>query len=216
MGLDIYLYWHKDIKATEEREEKFKERSEEIFHEIDKRKIRGRDESWSDEEYAEEKKRYAELAIALGMQAINDPENDLYVGDDLPCNKKKIELRSVRHPKEGLFKIGYFRSSYNPGGINTVVPRAISGNGLYDIFSYNEDDNAYCFQPNWGKALGLAMTMRDQYLAHLKRSKKIQGLFVSKKINNDSYVVALDIVVETCEWVLAQKDPQNYYLHWSG
>lgn len=30
------------------------------------------------------------------------------------------------------------------------------------------------------------------------------------------YVQALDVVLETCEWVLAQPDPARYVLHWSG
>jgi len=30
------------------------------------------------------------------------------------------------------------------------------------------------------------------------------------------YVQALEVVVETCEWVLAQPDHEKHYLHWSG
>ncbi len=38
----------------------------------------------------------------------------------------------------------------------------------------------------------------------------------SKGAEQDPYYIYLDVVAETCEWVLNQKDPQNYYLHWSG
>lgn len=304
MGLDINLYWYKDLKATQEREAKYEERSREIFDEIDKRKVRGRNERWSDAEYAEEKKRYAELAAALGMQDVEDAKNYIYLGDDLPSNKKRIAFRSVRHPEEDLFKIGYFRSSYNAGGINTVVPNAIGGEGLHDIFPREEEDYTFC--PEWEESLKLATKMRDAYMAHLKKSgpirvtsinplslndpaqenkihserdalkvfmdalakkkkedkqtkgkpdpsgfsesfsnlhgdfflgkepmkvrailhgkgeinQKVGVYFVyevtEKKVENDPYVISLDVVVETCEWVLTQKDPQNYYLHWSG
>jgi hypothetical protein len=30
------------------------------------------------------------------------------------------------------------------------------------------------------------------------------------------YQQALEVVVETCEWVLGQPDPSKYLLHWSG
>ena len=304
MGLDIYLYWYKDVKATQERKAKYEERSQEIFNEIDKRKIRGRDERWSDAENAEEKKRYAELAAALGMQDVEDAKNHIYLGDELPSNKKRINFLSVRHPEEDMFKIGYFRSSYNSGGINTVVPNAIGGDGLHDIFEHTEDE--YCFCPAWETSLELAQGMWNDYVTHLKKSGSIRvssinplslndptvenkissertalavfmkaiadkkkadkknkgkpdpfgfdtnfsnlygdfflgkepmkvrailhgkggmnqkvGVYIVYEIaktkpENDSYAVALDVVVETCEWVLAQKDPQNYYLHWSG
>jgi hypothetical protein len=32
----------------------------------------------------------------------------------------------------------------------------------------------------------------------------------------DWYVQALEVVIETCEWVLGQGDPGNYRLVWSG
>lgn len=32
----------------------------------------------------------------------------------------------------------------------------------------------------------------------------------------DFYLQALEIVKETCQYVLGQKDPENYYMHWSG
>lgn len=53
-----------------------------------------------------------------------------------------IELDSARHP-EHMFKIGYARSSYNEGGINSLL-RALLGEGrdLYYVFC-RKDDDAY-------------------------------------------------------------------------
>lgn len=306
MGLDINLYWYKDLKASQEREAKFRERSDEIYTEIERRKPRKREDRFSKRENDECTKRRVELATALGVQDVEDTKNSIFLGDDLPSNKKKIEFQSVRHPKEDVFKIGYFRSSYNASGINIVVPNAIGSNGLYDIFSHNENDYTFC--PDWEASLELARGMWNDYVAHLKKSGPIRvssinplslnnpaaqneihseqtalkvfmeqlerkkkedkknkdkpdpfgfsedfgnlhgdfflgkesmkvrailhgksdsglckgvGVYIVYEIaqtkpEDDSYTVALDVVVETCEWVLTQKDPQNYYLHWSG
>ncbi len=303
MGLDISLCWYKDLKASNEREAKYEERSSEIFDDIQKRRKRTRDETFNNKEKAELKRRQSELAAALGVQDVEDIKNHIYLGDDLPSNKKQISFPSVRHPEEELFKIGYFRSSYNSGGINSVVPNAIGGEGLHGIFPHKED---HCFCPEWEASLELAIDMRDAYVAHLRKSgairvtsinplslndpavdnkihserdalkvfmeqleekkkedKKNQGkpdpfgfsedfsnlhgdFFLGEKPmkvrailhgkgemkqkvgvyivyevaetkpEDDPYAISLDVVVETCEWVLAQKDPQNYYLHWSG
>ena len=48
------------------------------------------------------------------------------------------------------FKIGYFRSSYNSGGINAICQQ-LGMPDLYDIFKPPEDD--YRFEPNWKLAL---------------------------------------------------------------
>lgn len=40
--------------------------------------------------------------------------------------------------------------------------------------------------------------------------------YVIIKGDIDWYITALKIVRETCEYVLAQNDPQKYWLHWSG
>jgi hypothetical protein len=50
---------------------------------------------------------------------------------------------------EHLFKLGYFRSSYNGGGINHVLENRI-GKTLYDIFPESVDS---WFSPNWARAL---------------------------------------------------------------
>ncbi len=304
MGLDINLYWYKDLKASQEREAKYEDRSSEIFNDIYKRRKRVKAEAFDDKENAELNRRQSELAAALGVQDVEDMKNNIYLGEDLPSNKKRISFPSVRHPEEKLFKIGYFRSSYNDGGINSVVSNAIGGEGLHDIFRHLEDD--YVFSPEWDTSLELAIDMRNAYVAHLKKSGSIRvtsinplslnnpavdnkihserdalkvfmeqlaekkkenkknkgkpdpfgfsedfsnlhgdfflgkepmkvrallhgkaevgqgvGVYIVYEIperepKDDPYVVSLDVVVETCEWVLTQKDPQNYYLHWSG
>jgi hypothetical protein len=41
-------------------------------------------------------------------------------------------------------------------------------------------------------------------------------LFVIKEGDNDWYIKALEIVIATCDYVLAQPNINQYYLHWSG
>lgn len=63
------------------------------------------------------------------------------------------------------------------------------------------------------KVLGIIPGESDSFLS----KGKIKTANVIYEVeDNTSYVEALEIVVETCKWVLNQKDPQNYYLHWSG
>jgi hypothetical protein len=59
-----------------------------------------------------------------------------------------IEEDSKLHP-EHMFKVGYLRSSYNSGGINSVLKRA-GCMDLYGIFQPDEGD--YYVDVNWAEA----------------------------------------------------------------
>lgn len=63
-----------------------------------------------------------------------------------------------------LFKLGYFRSSYNEGGIERVM-RQLGLPGLHDIFQPPED--AHDFAPDWNVALDRCATAIHGYEAHL-------------------------------------------------
>lgn len=63
-----------------------------------------------------------------------------------------------------LFKLGYFRSSYNEGGIERVM-RNLSLPTLSDIFGYADE---YEFKPDWDLALAQVTKAIDGYSAHLK------------------------------------------------
>jgi hypothetical protein len=202
----------------------------------------------------------------------------------------RIEEPSAKYP-EHMFKLGYFRSSYNEGGINSVLEQ-YNIPGLYEIFEVDFREHEYGIKPNWTAALRLtqrALTMYDaakeamQYkivrcrgshdvlptieaamTAYMEeRAKTHDSDFISEGysngrgdfwhkgitiygvmtgqnllagtpfaqalkvrpedtllvIKNESaewYRQALEIVEETCEWVLAQKDPKDFHLHWSA
>jgi hypothetical protein len=207
----------------------------------------------------------------------------------------KIDQPSAKYP-EHLFHIGYFRSSYNSGGIDSVM-RAMGLSDLYDIIPAT-DKPEYEFVPDWvavksrcaaaivalkqkmddpiseffafhvrGESLRpqdhpkiqsqeAALTYFNQELGSWSKGPKgdflrgdysgAHGYFsrggltvhalisgseflspsgvwvVAKSDKEDGkhrltfYLEALEIVEETCNFVLSKPDPQNYYLHWSA
>lgn len=76
---------------------------------------------------------------------------------------QSIELDSKKYP-EHMFKIGYLRSSYNSGGINSVLDRA-GCMSLYDIFDPKGDE--YYIDVDWAAAKVRAQEAIDKYTAHL-------------------------------------------------
>lgn len=75
--------------------------------------------------------------------------------------KETIEINSTTDP-EHMFKIGYFRSSYNSGGINAVLRRAGIPTLNY-IFSVGDE---YEVVPDWTDALIKVNEVLDQYRKH--------------------------------------------------
>jgi hypothetical protein len=182
-----------------------------------------------------------------------------------------------------MFKVGYLRSSYNSGGINSVLER-VGCLTLYDIFEPN--DGEYYVTVNWAEAQLRAAEAIDRYGEHLSGDmagydvmritdfghggvgtdaeamiafqKQLEshkdkpsefrsygcregdfyldgvtvcgiipnrgfggGVFLitkeeSKPIQEDFYMQALMVTKEMIDHVLAQKDPENYFLSWSA
>lgn len=73
------------------------------------------------------------------------------------------EANSTTDP-EHMFKRGYFHSSYNGGGLNTVMHRCGCPT-LYDIFQ--PPDGASRFTPDWQTALARAQVALEQYRDHV-------------------------------------------------
>lgn len=201
--------------------------------------------------------------------------------------KQKVELPSSKYP-DHCFKIGYFRSSYNEGGVDHIL-RDRTGHELATIFDVNGN---YRVKPNWETARKKAVSVLDSLKKYLDtngsyhvmtvennpfrqsidiKSQKdaleafneerqrygrggsdfnwysnhkgefflgkppalvaaingISGTFkqpcaylIYKSDDEegeglDWYIHALEIVIETIDYVLAQPDPDKYYLHWS-
>jgi hypothetical protein len=265
MGLDIYLSYYKNYHQSKATEKAFEDLSEELWDQVKEQEGDELSEKTKNRIWAILEKE----ATKLGL--------DKYGCDITNC--ETIELDSKLHP-EHYYKIGYFRSSYNDAGINSIL-RNLGIKDLYDIFDHDNDEYEFC--PNWSYALDVvqeaiqklkkdkgyrvetvsanifapedvasnparALEMFNSKLKE-KRSKdynsfsckdghfyldnsglKVHALIPGKSVmgnpctfavykvkdGNKYYIQALEIVKETIEYVLSQKNPQSYYLRWSA
>jgi len=85
-----------------------------------------------------------------------------------------IEMNANADP-EHLFKVGYFRSSYNASGINNIMRTRI-GKSLYDVFPESED---YNFVPNWARALINIREIRKEFEDSIAATGQYQVATVS-------------------------------------
>jgi len=145
MGLDIYLYKYADFENTRMKEKQYEKYSDSLW--------KGRPyANISNEEREEIKKKELEFKISLGI----DNEASLY---------EKIESPSLIHPNH-MFQVGYFRSSYNDGGINRIL-ETICKKSLSDVFQ-NLNDEMYYVKPNWENALRVVDDLITKLSNHMK------------------------------------------------
>lgn len=264
MGLDVYLKRCDNLADAKAREAEMSAFEDALWEEAG-----GWDKTTEDEKElirAKCKVRQAELRLGEYGEA-----------DEI----EPIEINSSIHP-DHMFKIGYLRSSYNSGGINSVLER-LGCPDLYDIF---EPTDEYNFTPDWVGAQARAAIALDKIneamnsefakydvttvtaglgghgavktageaLAVFKDQmiKKKDGAFTaygcregdfyldgivvcgiipnsgfgggvhlitrndSKEGNLTFYKEALEVTKEMIDYVLAQPNPNTYYLAWSG
>lgn len=252
MGLDVSLYHNTDQKKVKE---------------LNKRD----NENW---------KLFKEDMPQIEKDKINKRSDT--IRQQIEKYEKRIEMPSEKYP-DHLFKIGYFRSSYNDGGIERVFTRMLGHNLLYTIFDVDEDNT---FRGDWHIVLDRAKDMLAEWKNFLKdkdnlyecyfigtnifikepivtsehqaleifkkelhKSKNLGNysfregefflkdpllveavipgkgilasdgcylIFKTKQENLDWYTQAVEIVLETIEYVLRQEDTENYYLYFSG
>lgn len=261
MGLDVYLYRCENIVQAELNEEEFDKYSEEVWASFGK--------EFRDLTDVEQEDAWARLRAFAAEHNLDE-----YGRSNL---RERIEQDSKLYP-DHLFKIGYFRSSYNAAGINSVL-RDMDVPDLYYIFDVDDD---YCVEPDWELALQRVNEVIEAYKAVREARKgydailagnplftdkvaqnqaqaveifmkelekkspfdaysnangdfflkglRIYGIIPSERYgkpasylivkqedgDEDWYLHALEIVRETIEYVLSQKDPYNYYLTWSA
>lgn len=145
MGLDIYLYRYDDYNKTNELQEEFNRREKEIW---DGNDVDEKYNLLTDEQKDDYRNRVKEMALSLGLDEWGDDKN----------GKENIEIDSEKHP-EHMFKIGYFRSSYNEGGIERIL-KNMGLPTMKDVFDY---DGEYTFQPNWEQALINVKNLIDEF-----------------------------------------------------
>ena len=258
MGLDIYLKYYKNFNKTKKSEKEYEDFSDNLWNEA------GEYDDLSQNKKDEIREKIKKFSKELGLGEYGSDEK----------NTKTIEIPHPEYP-EHYFKIGYFRSSYNDGGIEHIL-RNYNLPTLGDIINPSDD---YCFQPNWklvlekinklikdlkevgsyrvhctmasifesetkikdekealkvfthelGKNIDYNYSNRDGEFSinePLKVLALIPGtysilretpcVYVITEGNNEWYIQALEIIKDTCNYVLQQKDKQKYYIHWSG
>lgn len=265
MGLDIYLYRYDDYQKSKDLEKISSSYSDELFKYDDEDYY----EKLSDEQKDELRYKLSEYNQSLGLNEY---------GEDV-TNKEQIEKNSeIDH--EHYFKVGYFRSSYNEGGINNVlsnfgIPRLEyifdCENGMGDEFQpdwilalervhevinkLKAEGNYRCRslgtyfsnQTNVNSEADALKVFKNEKITHegidgsysniygefyLHEPAKILGFvqgnrtflnrvektnYVITENDNTWYVTALEIILETIEYVLSDKDKiKQYYLYWSG
>ena len=266
MGLDVYLYKYPD-KEHFDNEQKYSRLSDRLYNEYTKDTAFDKLPKPLQLEYEDKLKKAAEV---FGL------DNE---GRCKGC--EHIHKNSAKHPKH-YFKIGYFRSSYNGGGINTILRNSI-GKDLYYVFQPPTDE--YYIRPQWKECLTRAKTLLKEFkkftenysfrvdpvfhcvghgpansqeatkflideLGKMKKDKLLFGAYSNANghfylkepqkiiaimtgtlnILNDPtpctyvafeedykwYVEAIEIVIETIEYVIKSGESDKYVLAWSG
>ncbi len=256
MGLDVYLY-HFLIDQAEviRREREYWTGSEQIWGEV----ANGRSyDLLSEGEQNLIQSRENALATELGLN-----EEGEHPG------KVEVEIDHPQYP-DHIFKIGYWRSSYNESGINSLL-RCNFNTDLYRLMGHESRESWQ--YPNWEECSTRVKQLLDSFRERRDNmyqvlSSQVYGegpatqeealrLFLDEKNNRshhfdsyssslgefwfgepahicaimpsrshgtwlivkpetDWYVQALEIVKETCDYVLDQEDPEKYFLYWSG
>lgn len=136
MGLDVYMSRWDNFDESQKLEQEFTNREKSIWESLYNKD--GVVRTYTDlDEQEKVKARESIKAVAA----------ELGLDEHGSADKETIEIPSAKHP-EHIFKIGYFRSSYNEGGINNVL-RNMTGESLYSIFELTGEE--YHVLPNWSR-----------------------------------------------------------------
>lgn len=131
MGLDVYLYRYENRDLSDSLEKQYEEFTNSNWG-------TKKYDSLSESEKREYREKDKKFAAELGL--------DEYGNDKK--HKKCIEINSSKYP-DHYFKIGYWRSSYNDGGIN----RILSNYGLPTLTEIFNPQDQYTFAPDWDLCL---------------------------------------------------------------
>lgn len=136
MGLDVYLERSDDFAKVDELERRYSDGSEAIWEEVAPGK---KYEELTAAERAAARERCDALAAELGLGKLGEHPG-----------RVKVEHDSALGPDHAghMFKVGYFRSSYNEGGINSVLAQY----GVPDLYAIFEPNDRCKFAPDWAAA----------------------------------------------------------------
>jgi hypothetical protein len=200
MGLDIYLYKYNGMKPFKNYEEarasfaameaKITEATSILDPEWEK--LKDTDHNDARREVLREKGIKVTKATIKGSPWENSISK---YGDIEFTAEERIEIDSIKHQADHMFKIGYFRSSYNDGGINSVL----KNNGLDDLYGifYRTRDDDYNFKPDWKKALKKVKEVIKAYEPFAKEGLACTHVYSHTMISSEKE--ALDIFRKEAE-----------------
>lgn len=183
MGLDIHLYKYEDVDSTTKREQEWEEYSNKLWEDLEKNfDFHDHNEIPSEER---DKVRNLEIKKAeeLGLNTWGMDTESV----------ERIELDHAIH-KDHLFKIGYFRSSYNSSGIDSLL----SNSGYDELYKlFNKGDDEYRFKPQWETSLLRVQSLLDELSEkeNFFRVKKITPNLFSKPSVRSEWE-ALDVYIK--------------------
>lgn len=149
MGLDVYLYHYENRQNAKKVQKEYEKESEKLWTKF-KKKF-GDTAKWTDTQWDEHRREEKALYERLGYSFVKKGNENYSYEFKYAPGEMQIEENSKKHP-DHMFKVGYFRSSYNAGGMEHVVGNIIGKDGcLYYIFKHG--DEQYEFSPNWNEAL---------------------------------------------------------------
>ena len=272
MGLDVYTYRQPKPMASIKAHKNYDDQSTVLWNEICGD---GKYEEVPETKKEEYRQKSDMLRSSLGIDEHWDFRGDT-----------KLALPSKKYP-EHIFQIGYFRSSYNGSGTNSIL-RQYTGRDLYWIFenATDLDDDGYIRRPDWADAKERAKELLKDFKKEIQSTAGFKTVEVNDiRFNEDElpdenevlkkfleerktweksknsfdnysnrggsffmkeplevyavmptkgfgkpttlivkddgtwpehYIQALEVVIETCNYILATKEPENYTTHWSG
>ena len=161
MGLDIYLSKYENFEETRRKEQDYNQYSEEYWAKL------GEYSDLTDEQKEEARTHIKEYANSLGLDDWGSDENTV----------ESIEFNDEQYPAH-MFKIGYFRSSYNESGIE----RILTNYGLPTMGEvFGRDNDEYLFRPDWetadkrAKQLIQVLKEKPEYRAHAVSGNIFRG-----------------------------------------
>lgn len=133
MGLDIYLYRYENFEETQRKENLHTEFYDKAWEDVTDY------DSLSEEEKDAIRDKINQYALSIGLEE-DGSDRSMY---------EKVEMDHPDYP-DHYFKIGYFRSSYNEGGINRILKNLNlpTLEGIFDVH-----DGEYYVHPDWQEAL---------------------------------------------------------------
>jgi len=145
MGLDVYLKKCADLPAAKIVADAYEERSSAAFEALG---------DWTSLSEEQQKAHWAAMELLKSEMGISGYE---------AATITEFSENSKADP-EHMFKIGYFRSSYNGSGFESVM-RKLGLPTLHDIFEPNDE---YEVRPDWDAALVRCNDALTRYQAHLE------------------------------------------------